>query len=248
MIWKQMNRGRGMLYIQKKRTPKDIKEDAESIKTTPGNDYAMLTLPRDTKKLRGLFDSMKKDRIQNELCIEQHNLCAYCMRRIVPEHGREDDMVQIEHYIPLSISKKDALDYQNFIGVCSGGKRENLGGQTEKRILCCDASRGEKALTINPTDKRQMQAIAYRRDGFMYIDFKHAGLPETLAGKMQEDINEVLCLNGKLNAENTECMFDTATGLVASRKKYMTVYVRNFVDGIKRVCFHQTIYRKRLKN
>lgn len=43
-----------------------------AIIQTPGNGFKSIVLPKDTKKLRILFDKMPKDEIRKALCIEQH--------------------------------------------------------------------------------------------------------------------------------------------------------------------------------
>ncbi len=198
-----------MIYIRKRRTPDVVKRKAEEIKKAPENKYKEITLPEDTKQLRDLFEQMPKDEIRTALYHEQHGLCAYCMRRINPT----SDGMKIEHYQALSNEKDLALDYQNYFGVCYGGEKD---GDEKPRVLCCDASRKDAKLTINPWDKRQMEAIAYQRNGELFIR-TNIGLDSDLANRMQTDVDEVLCLNGMKNLEG-KIIRDTASKLVTTRK------------------------------
>lgn len=105
------------------------------------------------------------------------------------------------------------MDYQNYQGVCFGGEYDN----SERPIVkCCDASRGNAHLTINPTDRRQMKAIAYDKSGRVYVR-EDAGLDTELVQAMQEDIDKVLCLNGALD-DDKKMIYDTASRLRANRK------------------------------
>ena len=47
------------------------------------------------------------------------------MRRIVPKKiSLKDQEIRIEHYEPSSKNKELELDYQNFLGVCHGGIKD----------------------------------------------------------------------------------------------------------------------------
>lgn len=196
-----------MIHIQKRRTPKIIKEQAEKIKNTPDSGYRNIVLPEDTRQLRQLFEQMPKDEIRLALYKEKHGLCAYCMGEIHPES------MKIEHYVALSESKEQALDYQNYLGVCYGGEKDEKDGT---RILCCDAARKDVKLTINPWDKRQMGAIAYQRNGEIFVR-NNLGLDTQLVADMQKDIDDVLGLNGKSDSKG-RIISDTSSKLIAKRR------------------------------
>lgn len=184
-----------MIYIRKRKTPQHIKDKRDEIISTPDSGYEEIVLPKDSKQLRALFGQMPTAELRRLLCEEQHGLCAYCMRRSVPhKQNVEDEEARIEHYVPLSKSKELALDYSNFLGVCYGGNND-IQMDGVPFVACCDAYRGEEDLTINPWDKRQMEAVAYRRDGFMFVK-TNVGLDSQLVQQMQNDINEILHLNG----------------------------------------------------
>lgn len=194
-----------------------INDKKEEIIHTPDSEYNNIELPRDTHKLRQLFDLMPKPQIRQALCDEQHGLCAYCMRKIVPiKQSENDEEAKIEHYIPLSMDKKSVLEYSNFLGVCHGGVHDET-VDTERLVLCCDGSRQNKELTIDPRNKEQMEAIAYRRDGYMFVK-TNIGRDIELVKSMQRDINEVLHLNGELSKDG-ELGIDTTSRLIACRKR-----------------------------
>ncbi len=206
-----------MIYIRKKRTPQFIKEKRDEVINTPDSGYKEIVLPRDSKQLRFLFGQMVSVELRKSLCEEQHGLCAYCMRRVVPQkQNADDEEVRVEHYVALSKDKDLALDYSNFLGVCYGGNKD-IRIENVPFVACCDAYRGERDLTINPRDERQMEAIAYRRDGFMFVK-TNMGLDPELVQRMQSDINDILHLNGEVD-EHDEVVNDTTSRLVRSRKK-----------------------------
>lgn len=93
------------------------------------------------------FDLLPKEEIRQSLLEEQRYLCAYCMKRI-----KNDGLhITIEHWEPLSVNKDKALEYDNMLAVCDGGRKADLTGNVQ-RILCCDASKDEKEIAIDPTD------------------------------------------------------------------------------------------------
>lgn len=142
---------------------------------------------KDVKAIRNQFESLPKDSIRYTLLKEQHGLCAYCMRRI-----HNDSSMTIEHWAPLSKNKEQALQYSNFLGVCHGGRKSEA---DDNKILCCDASKGEKAIRISPWNESHMKDIAYTSAGIIY----------TLSGNsdFEEDINRTLCLNGLTDEKGT---------------------------------------------
>lgn len=105
------------------------------------------------------------------------------MGKIAPKYSS----MKIEHYKALSENKELALEYQNYLGVCYGGEKD-VG--TKPHILCCDAARKEQKLTVNPWDKRQMEAVGYKRNGEIFIR-TDKGLDTGLVEKMQKDLDEV---------------------------------------------------------
>ena len=214
----KLKRRNSMIYIRKRRTPAEIEEKAEKIKKTLGSTYEKLSLPEDTNQLRTLFDQMPKDEIRENLYKEQHGLCAYCMRRITDQ--RSD--TKIEHYKALSTNKETALDYQNYLGVCYGGEKEKFEKTDEENhkntgCMCCDASRGEQELTINPWNRRRMEAIGYyKKSGEIFVR-SNVGLGTELVNAMQKDIDDVLHLNGEKDLDG-KIKWDTRSKLVASRR------------------------------
>lgn len=217
-----------MIYIRKIRTPDKVSKKAKELIEAPENGYTEIVLPKDTGKLRDLFDQMPKNEIREALDKEQHGLCAYCMGRI---DSKVRNSVRIEHYRPLSEHKKLALDYQNYLGVCFGGEKEK---EEKPHILCCDAARGERCLSINPWDKRQMEAIGYRKNGEIFVSNKK-GLSAELVISMQKDIDQVLVLNGKKDEEG-KIIYDTATKLVAKRRSIYDSVCTQFERWDKKKC------------
>lgn len=186
-----------MLYIRKIQPLPDVVEMVNLIKRSD----AWRQVPEgDTQAIRSQFDLLPKDSIRNTLLNEQHGLCAYCMRRI-----HNDNSTTIEHWTPLSENKEKALQYSNFLGVCHGGRKS----ETEhNKVLCCDASKGEKEIQISPWNESHMRDIAYTSAGIIYTLSEN---PE-----FEEDINNTLCLNGLL--DNKGNFVDTSTEIVKGRR------------------------------
>jgi uncharacterized protein (TIGR02646 family) len=103
------------------------------------------------------YDGCNKSDIKKALLKEQGYLCAYCMKRI-----SETDMT-IEHYNTQSnISEKEALNYNNMLGVCLGNRGEG------QKNFTCDAHRGNDSMKINPFLKSSIDLIGYKDDGKIY--------------------------------------------------------------------------------
>lgn len=79
------------------------------------------------------------------------------------------------------LSEKESIDYANLLGVCMGGSD---GKNTE---LTCDSNKGDKRITINPTDKAIINKIRYDRDGTIHSDDQN----------IDHDLQETLNLNSK---------------------------------------------------
>ena len=96
-----------------------------------------------------------KSIVQEQLKTEQKNLCAYCQRKF-------NSAVFIEHYVPQSIDNTKQLDYNNFLGVCSG--QYYLDRKTGKSIRFCSVNRGNQDLTINPINQNDIDTIFYNEN------------------------------------------------------------------------------------
>lgn len=232
-----------MLYIKKKDAPRSLKAKVAEIKSSP---QWRVIGQNDTKMLRDLFDKLPKDVIRQSLLEEQHYLCAYCMTRI-NDSGLH---TSIEHWSSLSKNKDDALSYDNFVLVCKGGG--DVSGLNPKisRILCCDASKGDREIHLNPQDAEMMSHIAYTNEGIIKF-YPAAPKGRWTAEKiedMNDELNQVLCLNGKLERNLTRT--DTATQLIKgrkdawaageaiikhlkSRKKYTSAQIRKSIEVLK---------------
>lgn len=186
-----------MLYIKKLYPLPDVVDQINRIKRS---DEWKKIPEGDTVAVRALFDSIPKNSLRQTLVKEQHGLCAYCMKRI-----RDDDKTTIEHWTPLSKSKDKAIAYTNMLGVCHGGRKAEKG---KERILCCDASKNEAEIRINPWNESHMKDIAYQSNGIIY----------TLSGntEFEEDINDRLCLNGLKDRKGNQ--IDTSTEIVKGRR------------------------------
>jgi uncharacterized protein (TIGR02646 family) len=162
----------------------------------------------DTQAVRTIFDQLDKDLVRMSLYREQKGLCAYCMRRIKPDHQSV-----IEHFIPVEKEGEKALDYQNLLLCCDGGRTSD----DKNKVLCCDASKQNRTITINPLKREQMEKIRYKNDGRIYTYPKD--------DELDYDINEVLHLNGMLDKEGN-IVSDTSTSIVFGRKQASKICIK----------------------
>lgn len=187
-----------MVFIEKEGIPSSV--DESIIKIKKSKKWKDIK-EDDTNAIRAVFnDEFPKDEIKRILVHEQHGLCAYCMKRI-----KNDNHSRIEHLKPLSKNKADAINYENMLGVCEGG--EKAGGE-KGRILCCDAHKSESEISLSPLNEIQMEKIAYKPDGKIYT--------EPYDKDMEDDINNILVLNGIMKADGT--VRDTATEVLKGRR------------------------------
>lgn len=123
-----------------------------------------------------------KEAVKTSLLEEQGYLCAYCMRRILP------DTMTIEHYNCQSdVSEQEALDYRIMLGVCLGnrGTKEH---RVMKRDMICDAHRGNDPLRADPQKALDISLIKY--DGMGIIDSDDMDI--------KKDVDKTLNLNCKV--------------------------------------------------
>ena len=204
-----------MIYIEKKQNIEDIKEDI--FKVIQDKQELWDSIPEgeisavNSKIIRKeFFDQINKQKVRDSLYQEQHGLCAYCMLKLNnhPLH------MTIEHFKPLSKNKNLAMDYENFLGVCKGGEDFKL-ENGEKRIICCDANKGDlDDMQLDPQNKEMMDFICYTSDGEIY--FKENEYWDNKS--MDDELTKILVLNGKRSKKDGSFECDTSTGLVKGRK------------------------------
>lgn len=188
-----------MILIKKNSPSQSIKENIAEVKS--GVSWTAICREKDVTKARATFDQLDKGQIKKALYKEQHGICAYCMRKI----ASLDDMV-IEHVQPLSEHVDQALDYSNWAGSCDGGRTVE---EDSRKVLCCDAAKGNQEIHIDMYDPRQMAKIRYRTNGMIYTY-----PPDDV---MENDINHVLNLNGI--AQDGKVIEDTSTRVVQGRRE-----------------------------
>ena len=185
-----------MMYIVKQKPEQQLLTEIAKVKSDPEWRNA-----KSTEAVRACFDKLPKEVLRKNILKDQHYLCAYCMKRI-----ENDFHTTVEHYNPLSKYWSEALNYDNMICVCDGGRDVEL-AEGEKRLLCCDAYKEDTELVINPFMQAHIQQIKYLKNGIIYAE----------NSQFNEDINERLKLNGDIN-EDGSLKCDTSTGLVKGRR------------------------------
>ena len=212
-----------MLYIRKSQPSQEAANEISRVK----RDQKALLDKRDPQSVRTAFDCLDKAIIRKNLIKEQHGLCGYCMRRI-----EDSSYTTIDHWEPIEKNVDGALYYGNMIGVCNGGRKVKKSDLEDgRRILCCDAAKGEQGITISPYIEIHMDKIRYHEDGTMYTYPRD----ETL----ERDINDILHLNGKNG-------LDTSTRLLHGRRETYRSYFNEMKrqgDNISR-----SYIEKRIKN
>lgn len=187
-----------MFFIEKEGLPSSVNERIIGIRKSEAWKGIK---DSDTAAIRNVFNNeFPKEEVKRILIHEQHGLCAYCMRRI-----KDDNHSRVEHLVPLSKDKENAINYGNMLGVCDGGEKA---AEQQGRILCCDAHKKETEIFLSPLNKVQMDKIAYKPDGTIYTDPADTD--------MEKDINETLLLNGIKKADGT--VRDTATEVLKGRR------------------------------
>ena len=187
-----------MLYIKKGPPKPSVAQKTAEIKR--GDDWK--NLPEDapkneedasryTKILRDMFEEFTKPDIRETVIREQHALCCYCMRRI----GNTGRDMRIEHWYPLNMNKRTAIEYQNFLGACTGICSDHY-----IEFQCCDNSKSGKIIELDPRNHSMMDQIRYKSDGEIYFE-KSPAWTETQVSKFEYEINEILRLNG-VSSEN----------------------------------------------
>lgn len=167
-----------MIEIKKTIAPTDLsKLQQNAIEQGLSADQAYDTLRNPLKAL-----------VISQLMQDQGHLCAYCMRRI-PDERKGVPHVKIEHWNARngidgkSCGPYGALDYNNFLAVCSGNQNDFFKSREEK--LTCDACRRNKKLTVNPLDPSTLSTIYYTEDGFIFA----------FDSDVNNDLTETLNLN-----------------------------------------------------
>lgn len=198
-----------MLYIKNGRTPNIVRSKLKKI--VDSKEWKQIN-DNDIAKLREYFDNIDfKDDLRKNLCEKQHGICAYCMRKINYQDVRN---VKIEHFYPISKYKGKVFDYNNYLLVCDGGTNSEL-NYGDKRVLCCDSSKGNKEIEISPFVKRHMEHIRYNKYGKIYYSDKS---DKNYADNRNFEINNILKLNGEWSEKENRTLIDTSTNIVSKRQ------------------------------
>ena len=200
-----------MLYINKEAPSPEVSQEISRVERDV---QWKKTEQPDTLYARLAFNQLNKGIIRKQLIREQHGLCAYCMRRIY-----DNDSTVIEHRIPVNRDPRATLNYNNMMACCDGGRKSD----STPRVLCCDASKGNKEISISPYNRDQMETIRYDKNGRIYIYPRDE--------ELEYDLNQVLYLNGE--AAGSVILQDTSTGLIYGRKQtYRSFEV--FIKGLNK--------------
>ena len=214
-----------MLYIKKSQPSKEVADEISRVR----REQKSLMIKGTPDSVRKVFDCLSKPLLRASLIVDQHGLCAYCMRRI--ENGTN---MTIDHWQPIERNVDGALDYKNMFGVCDGGRRiYKSATDGSHRVLCCDASKGSRAITINPCKSEHMMKIRYSEDGRIYTYPKDE--------ELETDINEVLHLNGYDG-------IDTQTRIIKGRREAYKSYVRYIMKLIQDNSLSRRVVEKRIQH
>ena len=167
-----------MFYICKEPPSSEV---AQEISRVERDVQWKQSVETDSARARSAFNLLDKSIIRKQLIREQHGLCAYCMQRL--KDSENTTKTVIEHWMPIDTDASQALNYRNMMACCDGGRSNS----SIHKVPHCDASKGNRVLTISPYNKEQIDKIRYDRNGRIYTNPKDEVL--------EKDINEVLHLN-----------------------------------------------------
>lgn len=137
--------------------------------------------------------------IKATLIRDQRGLCAYCEIDLAQYGGQGLDDFRVEHFHPKKRPPHPPpnhdLNWQNLLGVCSGGNVRDIGdpGPFTKNDYSCDEPKGHKNLTgviLNPlTDIPSWPPIfAFTEDGGMKVSLL---CPPHLQKQVQASLTEL---------------------------------------------------------
>ena len=217
-----------MIYIEKVTPSREVSQELNRVKRDTGWENISAD---DKNKARSAFDQLDKRIIRAQLLDEQKGICAYCMRRIT-----EQKHTSIEHWMPISDDATKALDYDNMLLCCDGGRNDVADGSDQ--TLCCDAAKDNRTIKISPFQKGQMEKIRYDRQGRIYV--------YPLDQDLQNDIDHILKLNGDVDS-NGFFISDTRNRLRYYRKRAYQDCEVYYKRLNKRGKLRAAVLRKRLK-
>lgn len=226
-----------MLYIKKGPPKESIAQKTAEIKRRDSWKSLPDNVPENgeeaakyTNTLRSMFEEFRKTDIRETVIHEQHGLCCYCMRRI----ANDGENMRIEHWYPLKMNKRTAIEYQNFLGACTGVCSDHY-----SEFQCCDNSKSGNVIEIDPRNQSMMDQIMYKSDGEVYFE-QSSAWTEAQVLKFQNEINNILRLNGsssknkagdKINISNEGLSYSSGNELKSRRE---AVY-KACVDEIRRI-------------
>ncbi len=117
------------------------------------------------------------DETRTVLSNAQNGLCAYCERKV--------SFIFIEHYVPRNQGAAFELNFQNFLGVCSGKIYSNRLSGSHTSI--CGDHKGNSLLIIDPRNAEHIAGIYYDSDGKIYSSTE----------SHNKNLNEILNLNAQ---------------------------------------------------
>lgn len=132
-----------MVYFEKSKQPKEL-----------------ITYRKQRGASYDAMDAAVRTAVRQQLLKDQHFLCAYCNGVI------NEETMRIEHWEAQSVSPLRELDFNNFIGVCSGDRF-----QCEPRNEHCDRSKGCRKIKYHPSrNVRIEETIKYTSNGEIFSD------------------------------------------------------------------------------
>ena len=92
----------------------------------------------------------------------------------------------IEHWSSIELEPDRAVDYSNMLGVCNGGCEKKWEDYLDdgRRILCCDASKRDRKMTISPLNPEHMKLIRYSAGGINRSEMLSRGKSSDLKIKL----------------------------------------------------------------
>lgn len=205
-----------MKYIQKGNEPTSLEKYRKSV--VPGTKEAY----------EGYSD---KDALREVLLKEQGYICCYCMQRITNElvevvTGKWQYKTRIEHWAPREIYNGEEgrpdlrLNYRNLMAACDGNQGR------PKHLYCCDKSKDNHEITINPT-----QSICESQ-----FYFSNSGEITSDDTDIKNDLDNILRLNIQIHVNNRKVALDKALQQLQpfSPKSQLAPRIQKVIDQLSR--------------
>ncbi|MBK9213212.1 MAG: hypothetical protein IPO14_09765 [Saprospiraceae bacterium] len=170
----------------------------------------------DSKNKYSQLPSSCKAEIRELLKFNQKGVCAYCQQKFRSE-------VFIEHYISQKANRNVSLNFENFLGVCSGKNYLNLEAKTNEHEAHCSNHRGSTLLHLDPRILDHINMVSFNNDGTIL----------SLDTQFNTDLNITLNLNLPFLKKRRKDAFDKMFANLVSMNKTLKLNKKELYQKAK---------------